>query len=212
MRNGLVVLALSLAGIATAAAAYLNDPSEASAPPALGASSQGPAHDPGDSMTRSLARRENISMDEAARRLRIMSQADRFRRALAQRYPEHFVALAFAPKPSFRLVAYFAKVDVRTIEDEVRSLAENAELRGAIAVEGTPYSLAERAARAERIRTIVKSVDPRAGIATPLADGDVKITVENPVDFKARLRRSSPAVRDALRGIVIEQFSGVKPV
>lgn len=220
MSSGRTLLAFTLASAGIATLACLYDPlgaAKALAPSSresVGTASleeHAADHDPDGSMARELARTEGVSLEEAKLRLRLMVEANPLARALAQRYQDKFVGISFVSKPSFHVMAYFAHVDVRTIEEEVKDLAGSAELRAALKLEGTPYSNREMADRGDHILRIVQSVDPKASLARPVGAGDVKITVEDPDDFKARLQRSSQSVKDALQGIEIEQFSGITP-
>lgn len=214
MRNGRTVLTLSLtAGVAALVYAY-GPLTAVDAAPHQDTSVDPAAtpNDPDGSMARSLARMEGISLEEAKLRLKVMSEAPTLAAALAQKYPDQFVGIAAITEPSFHIMAYFAHVDLNKIDDDVRSLAGSAELRAALKLESTPHSKAEQSMRENDVLRIAQSIDPQASIARPIGAGSPKILVKRPEAFKARLRRSSQSVREALADIKIETVPVIKPV
>ncbi|MBJ6122625.1 hypothetical protein [Sphingomonas mollis] len=165
-----------------------------------------PFADPGEQTARAYAMTEELTISEATRRLRLMSEAARLAYQLQVRYPDTVSGVEVVGGRGFRVAVYGVRDAIGAIEKTSREISSSSELGQILDFRSAPTSAAAISASAKLQLAGLRANGIEAVIASNARTGQTKLLVK---DSTATLMGLVDGALRATVGTRIEHFDGI---
>jgi len=146
------------------------------------------------------ARQFEVSLGEAARRLRYQDQIGELAQTLATNEPDTFAGLWIEHEPAYRIVVRFT----RDPEETLRPYVEGLPFAGLVEARGARYTMAELEETYAQTMAQLEKLDFGVSSALSVQENRVEVYVTDPAWVERELRNTGAALPDGVELVVVQ--------